>query len=153
MKLITRNTDYAIRALCVMAESNNKKIFSVSELVKKLKIPRPFLRKILQILNKKRILKSYKGQGGGFSFAIAPSKIFLVDLIRIFQGQPKLNNCSFIKNICPAVTTCRLKRKIDTIERYVLSELRATTITSLLNGRQKYGNKKRGIKTGITEAS
>ena len=56
MKLITRDTDYAIRALCFIARFK-KKIVSVSELVKVLKIPRPFLRKILQTLNKKRILK------------------------------------------------------------------------------------------------
>ena len=136
MKLITKNTDYAIRALCTMAESNNdKKIFSVSELVKVLKIPRPFLRKILQILHKEKILNSYKGQGGGFSLAIAPDKIFVVKLIEIFQGPLKLNNCAFIKNICPDVNSCRLRRKIDSIERHVLSELKSTTITSLLNGR------------------
>ena len=136
MKLITKNTDYAIRALCTMAENNNdKKISSVSELVKVLKIPRPFLRKILQILHKKKILDSYKGQGGGFSLAIAPDKIFVVKLMEIFQGPLKLNNCSFIKDICPDVNSCRLRRKIDTIERHLLSELKSTTITSLLNGR------------------
>ena len=136
MKLITKNTDYAIRALCTMAENNNdKKISSVSELVKELKIPRPFLRKILQILHKEKILNSYKGQGGGFSLAIAPDKIFIVNLIEIFQGPLKLNNCAFIKNICPDVNSCRLRRKIDSIERHVLSELKSTTITSLLNGR------------------
>src|SRR3989338_5529052 len=118
-----------------MAENNNdKKISSVSELVKELKIPRPFLRKILQILHKEKILNSYKGQGGGFSLAIAPDKIFIVNLIEIFQGPLKLNNCAFIKNICPDVNSCRLRRKIDSIERHLLSELKSTTITSLLNG-------------------
>ncbi|MCX5702041.1 MAG: hypothetical protein NTW64_03570 [Candidatus Omnitrophica bacterium] len=44
MKLITRDTDYAIRALCYIAKNKNE-IISVRELVTKLKIPRPFLRK------------------------------------------------------------------------------------------------------------
>ena len=58
MKLITRNTDYAIRALCFIARKK-KQVVSVKELVSKLRIPKPFLRKISQRLNKERILVSY----------------------------------------------------------------------------------------------
>jgi Rrf2 family protein len=105
MKLITRDTDYAVRALCFIAESK-KEIVSATELVKNLKAPRPFLRKILQILNKKRLLRSYKGLGGGFSLRISPQKIFLIDLIEIFQGPLKLNECIFKKRICPNIKTC-----------------------------------------------
>lgn len=132
MKLITRDTDYALRALCFIAR-HRKEIVSVRELVKKLKIPKPFLRKILQILNKKRILKSYKGKGGGFLLAVPASKIFLVDLIEIFQGPLRLNECFFKKMACPNTKTCGLKKKIDNIERYVIRELNSITLTSLLN--------------------
>lgn len=65
MKLITRDTDYAIRALCFIT-IGRKEIIPVRELVENLKVPRPFLGKLLQILNKKRLLKSYKGLGGIF---------------------------------------------------------------------------------------
>jgi len=61
MKLITRNTDYALRALCYI--SKNKNIVTVDELVERLGVPRSFMRKILQQLNKKMILVSFKGQG------------------------------------------------------------------------------------------
>lgn len=131
MKLITRDTDYALRALCFMVRYK-KAITSVSTLVKELKIPRPFLRKILQVLNKKGILKSYKGGGGGFILGLTPSKIFLVDLIEIFQGPLKLNECFFKKLSCPNMKTCALRKKIDTIERYVVSKLKSITIASLI---------------------
>ena len=84
MKLITRDTDYAVRALCYMA-GTKRQMVSVPDLVKELKVPGPFLRKILQILNKKGVLRSSKGRGGGFMLAGAPKKIFLVDLMEIFQ--------------------------------------------------------------------
>jgi len=131
MKLITRDTDYALRALCFIVKQK-KEIVSVSELVKALKIPYPFLRKILQVLNKKGVLKSFKGQGGGFSLGTRPSRIFLVDLIEIFQGPLKLNECFFKKLSCPNIKTCSLKKKIDSIERYVISELKSIKISSLL---------------------
>ena len=131
MKLITRDTDYAVRALLFFAR-NREKILSVTELVQALKIPRPFLRKILQILNRQGILKSYKGKGGGFELALHSQKIFLTDLIEIFQGSLNLNDCLFKKKICPNRKTCSLRHKIKSIERSVISELKAITIKSLL---------------------
>lgn len=131
MKLITRNTDYAIRALCFIARKKDD-IISVSDLVKCLKIPRPFLRKILQTLNKKGLLKSYKGQGGGFSLAIVPEKIFIIDLMRIFQGPFMLNECILKRNVCPDIKNCVLKKKLDIIEKFTVSELKYINIRTLL---------------------
>ena len=75
MKLITRDTDYALRALCFIAK-HKKEIISVDRLAEESKIPRPFLRKILQKLNRAGILKSYKGQGGGFICLFPYTKYF-----------------------------------------------------------------------------
>ena len=131
MKLITRDTDYAVRALCHIA-CQNERIVSVSELVRKLKIPRPFLRKILQALNKFGILKSYKGSGGGFLLAKPAGKIYLTDLMSIFQGVLEINECIFKKRICPNRGICVLRGKINLIQKRVLSELNSINIASLL---------------------
>lgn len=132
MKLITRDIDYALRAICFIAK-RKKEMVTASELVEKLRIPRPFLRKILQVLNKKGILKSYKGAGGGFLIAIPANKILLVDLIEIFQGPLRLSECLFKKMICPDTHTCALRKKIDAIENYVIQELKSISIASLLD--------------------
>lgn len=134
MKLITRNIDYAVRALCFIARSKGK-IVSVTTLVEELKIPRPFLRKILQILHKKGVLKASKGYGGGFSLALPANKICLVDLIGIFQGPLKLNECVFKKKICQDRNICSLKKEIDGVEKYAVSKLKSVTIASLLKKR------------------
>ncbi|MDD5292175.1 MAG: Rrf2 family transcriptional regulator [Candidatus Omnitrophica bacterium] len=131
MKLITRYTDYAIRALCFIAKSD-KEVVSVPDLVASLKIPRPFLRKILQVLNTQGILSSCKGQGGGFSLARKPEKIFLMDLMNIFQGPFKLNECFFKMKCCPNTKTCLLRKRISRIEQYVIAQLQSITIASLL---------------------
>ncbi|MCX5667084.1 MAG: Rrf2 family transcriptional regulator [Candidatus Omnitrophica bacterium] len=134
MKLISRNTDYAVRAVCYIARQD-KKIVSVVELVKALGIPGPFLRKILQVLNKKRILISNKGSGGGFKLARKEDKIFLSELMEAFQGPFRLNECTFKKELCPNKKFCWLKNKIDIIEDMVLSQLSTVTIDSILKGK------------------
>ena len=131
MKLITRNTDYAIRALSYIAEQGEK-IVSADQMVKCLDMPRPFLRRILQTLNKKGLLKSYKGKGGGFALTVSPGEITIIDLMKIFQGPIKLNECTFKKKVCPNIKDCPLKKKIDEIEKEVILRLKAITLESLL---------------------
>ncbi|MFH0917671.1 MAG: Rrf2 family transcriptional regulator [Candidatus Omnitrophota bacterium] len=132
MKLITRNTDYALRAICYIAKQD--KVVTVTKLVKVLGVPHPFLRKILQQLGKNKILQSYKGQGGGFKLKILPEKIFVIQIMRIFQGQVGLNGCFLRKNICPNKGKCILRKKIHAIEKNVLGQLRQIDIASLIEG-------------------
>jgi len=133
MKLITRDTDYAVRALCYMAQ-NKEKIISAAELVSALKMPRPFTRKILQKLHKGGILRAQKGKGGGFILGRTTGKIRIVDLISIFQGAVELQSCLFKKKLCADRNTCVLRHKIKNLERMILKELESITIESLLKG-------------------
>jgi Rrf2 family protein len=130
MKLLTRNTDYALRALCYMSKHQN--VVSVDELVKKLGVPRPFMRKILQQLNKEKILESYRGQGGGFKLRKAPEKIYMLEIIRVFQGNAGLNGCFLKKDICPNKGRCVLRKKVRAIEDDVFKQLAAINIAVLI---------------------
>ena len=132
MKLITRDTDYAIRALCAIARLE-KKVTSVKELVEKLKMPKPFLRKILQVLNKKGILKSFKGKGGGFSLSKSSDKIFVIDVVEAFQGSIELSEHIFKKRRCNNIPKCFLKKKLDDLEKHIISELSSISIKCLMN--------------------
>lgn len=131
MKLITRNTDYAMRALCYIA-AQKKQAVTVTEMVAASGIPRPFLRKIVQTLSSEGILRSCKGQGGGFSLRKRPEDVRLTDLIRVFQGTIQLNECIFKKKVCPRRKTCALKQEIDGIERDALTRLHRVSIASLI---------------------
>jgi len=133
VKLITRNTDYAMRALCYIAQSPEESV-SAAEMVRSLKIPRPFLRKLLQVLSAEGILRSFRGQGGGFALAKRPEHVPLAELVRIFQGTVELNECIFKKRLCPNRKTCVLKKEVDAIEQAVLGRLRRITVASLVKG-------------------
>jgi len=131
MKLITRDTDYAIRALACIARNGNK-LISASELVSRLDMPRPFLRKILQRLNKAGVLRSYKGKAGGFSLAIPAAEIKLLDLIDIFQGPVELSECLFKSSLCPNRKKCFLRDKIKGLETRMIAELRPVSIETII---------------------
>lgn len=131
MKLITRDTDYAIRAICLIAKRKDE-VVAVKDMVKCLNIPKPFLRKILQILNKEGILNSYKGVGGGFTLAVPAGKINIAGLIEIFQGPIKISDHKLKKRMCPDARICVLKKKLDVIEKDVIEKLKSITIKSII---------------------
>ena len=133
MKLITRDTDYALRAVCYIAKTKNK-LVTASELVDKLEIPRPFLRKILQTLSKAGILRSSKGKNGGFVLIVPPKKIMLMDLINIFQGVIKLNECFFKKELCPKKDECSLRKIISGLEKDMFNKLKKISLFTLIKG-------------------
>ena len=131
MNLLTRNTDYAVRALIFMAGKAPERV-STADLLKDLKLPRPFMRKTLQALQKAGYLDSVKGKNGGFSLVVPPEKIVLSDLITLFQGPVSMGDCLFRKKVCVCVRTCPLRKEIKTIETMALGHLRSVTVASLM---------------------
>jgi len=131
MKLITRDTDYAVRALCYIA-LKNPAVISAKELIECLNVPRSFIRKILQKLNKIGLLRSQKGLGGGFTLAIGAKEITLCSLVEAMQGPILLSEHTFRGECCPEIKACLLKKRLDTIEKKIVEELRTITIDSMM---------------------
>lgn len=132
MKLINRNVDYAVRALVYIAEKSPA-VVAVSEMEGPVGVPRPFLRKILQVLNKESVLVSRKGKGGGFVLANRPGEIFLKDLMGIFQGPLRSNGCGSADAPCQRHKTCRLRSKMGAIESGMLAEIEKISLKTLIN--------------------
>ena len=134
MKFISRHTDYAIRALIYMAKRHNQNkegLVTVDDIVRDLNLPKKFTRRILQKLAQAKILNSYKGKDGGFSFLVAPDKIRLPRILKIFQGEIDITNCLLKGKVCPNKKKCKLREKLKAINLLVVRELDKITITSL----------------------
>ncbi len=104
---------------------------TVEEIVAEEKLPKVFLRRILQRLAEKKVLSSYKGKKGGFSFLEEPKKINLAEIIIIFQGEINLTNCFLKGRICPNRSKCDVRKKIKAISTNVIKELGGITIEEL----------------------
>jgi Rrf2 family protein len=142
VKLINRDADYGLKALLVIAR-RGATVTSVSELTEGLNIPRPYLRKIMQALARKGVVRSFKGRGGGFVLNRPAQEIAVADVIRIFQGEISLHDCLFKKRICPDVDTCPLRQAIGGLERRLVKDLEALSVASILKnatGRRKARN-------------
>ncbi|MDP2980758.1 MAG: Rrf2 family transcriptional regulator [Candidatus Omnitrophota bacterium] len=130
MKFVTRDTDYALRALIRIAKLKGG-IVTVDEIAAKEKLPKVFLRRILQKLAEKKILSSYKGKAGGFKFLSKPMELRVTDVMKVFQGDIDLTNCLLKGKACPNRGICSLREKIRSINSTVIKELDKITIKSL----------------------
>ena len=131
MKLITKNSDYAIRALIVLAKNKNTYLPS-SKIAKEQNIPYQFLRSILQSLIRNNLVVSKEGGGGGFKIDADPKDISVVDVIKIFQGNLQLTECMFRRKICMNRSTCILRKGIKRVEKIVEKEFDRMTLARLL---------------------
>jgi Rrf2 family cysteine metabolism transcriptional repressor len=131
MKLLTKETDYAVRAVMNLAKRHDG-LVSSREIAAQEEIPLQFLRRILQTLIRGGVVESREGASGGVRLKVGPAGIKVADLIRLFQGDIQLTECMFRKKICSNRKMCVLRRRIKRIEDMVAREFETMTIEDLL---------------------
>ena len=136
MKLLTKHTDYAIRALLELAK-NKDEFLSARQIAEQQRIPYQFLRQILQGLIKNKLVISKEGSRGGFRIDKNPNLMSIVDIIAIFQGNIQLSDCMFRNKLCANRSSCVLRKQINRVEKLVDKEFRGITIGRLFKDLEK----------------
>jgi len=77
---------YAIIGFCDIYTSGKIKPVSLSDLVRRQKVPRPYMERIMSQLVKNRVLNSIKGAKGGFKINQRNKDITLFRIYEIFKG-------------------------------------------------------------------
>lgn len=123
MALITRETDYALRALARLAREESS--VSVSKLAELEDIPSVFLRKIMQRLQKSGLVTSRQGALGGYRLVVGPKDISVKDVVEAVQGPVVVNACLAEDNddICARVDWCPFRQKLCQLQEMVNEQL------------------------------
>jgi len=104
--LITRATEYAIRALLYLAKQPKGEIVLKKDICRTQDITPAFLTKILQPLIKEGVVGSQRGVGGGFYLLKDPHEVTLLDVVLAEEGPLYLNHCVAQKGICEKDVFC-----------------------------------------------
>ena len=131
MKVLTKNTDYAIRALLALAARKGSYV-SAKSIATDQDMPYQFLRGLLQDMIRHGLVVSKEGVRGGFMMEKDPDTISVTQLIEIFQGKVQVSECMFRKQICGNRARCVLRHEIMRIEQVVQSEFEKVTIGKLM---------------------
>lgn len=133
--MLSNSCRYGIRAIIYIAsQPKNACKTGIKQISKDLGLPTPFLAKILQQLTRHRVLVSLKGPHGGFSLSKDPSKITLLDIVKIIDGEEIFTNCVMHNNKCKDNEghKCTLHDDYDTIRKEIMKLFRDRTIYDLV---------------------
>jgi Rrf2 family transcriptional regulator, cysteine metabolism repressor len=122
---ISKRTDYATRAVLVLAVAGDEGLMTVEELARRTAVPTSVLEQVMPALRTAGIVRSARGARGGYRLNRAPSEITLERVVRLFQGQLAPIGCAtrHQPEPCPMTVECSL--------RFVWEEIRDATIRAL----------------------
>ncbi|HEY4328442.1 MAG TPA: Rrf2 family transcriptional regulator [Phycisphaerae bacterium] len=85
--LLSKRTQYGIRALVCFAESYEQGYLQSKEISAREKLPRRFLESILNTLTRGKYLTSRIGSAGGYRLAKPPEEIMLGEIVARLEGR------------------------------------------------------------------
>jgi Rrf2 family protein len=91
--MLSQKARYALRALLVLAERNDRDPMQIADIAHEADVPRKFLEQILLELKKRGIVQSHRGRQGGYALGKAPKEISFADIIRVTDGPLALAPC------------------------------------------------------------
>lgn len=83
---VSAKSDYALRALIEMAARSDGKAISAEEIGRAQDVPHGFLLAILADLRRAGVVRSQRGQAGGWRLATDPATVSVADVIRAVDG-------------------------------------------------------------------
>ena len=108
--IITRATEYSIRAMLHLAARYPAEVVSKQEICDAEGVTPAFLTKILQPLIRRGLVRSKRGVAGGFALARDPGTLTLLDVMRAVDEPLTLNLCLLEGHQCERECTCAVHR-------------------------------------------
>jgi Rrf2 family protein len=81
---------YAIIAIIELAEKYERELVQITDIVKHRKVPKNYMEQILNRLSKHGIVKSVRGNKGGYKLTKDPANLKLLEIIESLEGEIKL---------------------------------------------------------------
>ncbi|HSL30196.1 MAG TPA: Rrf2 family transcriptional regulator [Anaerolineales bacterium] len=130
---ITRQADYAVRAVLHLARIKNGDRAATSTVAKEQHIPPSFLAKIISQLSIAGLLHTSRGARGGVTLAREPKDISLLEVVEAIDGPIQLNECVADDGVCSFDGDCPIRAVWCEAQEELVSRLRSTDFAQLLN--------------------
>lgn len=131
---ITRQADYAVRAMVYLSQLGPEQRASTSQIALDKQIPPSFLAKIVSQLSVAGLLQTSRGARGGVSLAKDPKQISLLDVVEAIDGPILLNECVGDHSTCSFGSNCPMKPIWCDAQQELVNRLGSTNFANLTNG-------------------
>ena len=132
---ISAKTDYALRALCVLAAAEDAAAMKAADIATAQEIPQAFLEGILVDLRRAGLITSRRGPDGGHRLARPSYAITLADVVRVIDGPLALVHGHRPELLTYAAPAARLQDVWVAVRAALRAVLETTTLEQVVEGR------------------
>ena len=130
--MISKACKYGIRATAYVAtQAVNGQKLSVKDIAREIDAPEAFTAKILQILNKHRIITSLKGPYGGFFIEDYQKEQPVMNIVNAIDGTAVFWACGLGLNKCSDTHPCPMHDKFKAARESLRDVFQHTTVGQL----------------------
>jgi len=129
---ITRQADYALRAMLFLARLDPHQRAATSDIAKIQHIPPSFLAKIISQLSIAGLIQTSRGARGGVAMARSPEKISLLEVVEAIDGPIALNECTGPVAACQFGDDCPLRPIWCETQAELVNKLKVTNFSQFV---------------------
>lgn len=129
---ITRQADYAVRAMLYLARLEPNDRAATSKIAEVQKIPPSFLAKIISQLSIAGLIHTSRGAKGGVLLSRPASAISLLEVVEAIDGPISLNECTLSPNICDFSDDCPMHKIWCETQSELITKLRKSTFADFV---------------------
>lgn len=130
---ITRQADYALRAVLYLARLEPGRKEPTSRIAEERHIPPSFLAKIISQLSTRELITTARGARGGVALKKNPGEISILEVVEAIDGPIGLNDCTQDPRDCPFGDDCPLRMLWCSTQTELVDRLRATTFAKFID--------------------
>lgn len=133
MKISTKGR-YALRMLVDLAQHREDGFISLKEISDRQDISKKYLEQIVPMLNKSGVLRTNRGNRGGYMLAMQPSECTVGAVLRATEGNLAPVTClEYEENDCPRAESCATLFIWEGLYRTVSEYLDSITLQDILD--------------------
>lgn len=134
---ITRQADYAVRAMLYLARQGGDQRSATSHIAKEMKIPPSFLAKIISQLSIAGLIHTSRGAHGGVTLLRSVEDISILEVLEAIDGPIALNECTLNPATCEFGSECPVHSLWCEVQSDLVERLRKTTFAQFINNHPK----------------
>ena len=139
MKITTKGR-YALRLLLDLAEHQNDGFVSLKDISDRQEISKKYLEQIVPMLSKVGILRTIRGNRGGYMLSVKPDELTVGDILRATEGSLAPVAClEYEPNVCDRSETCATLSVWSGLYKVVTEYLDGITLQDIIDNERSAG--------------
>lgn len=137
MLRITKEADYGIVLLAVLAEDEPGEIHTARAVAERSGLPLPMVSKIMRSLARGSVLTSHRGVTGGYSLDRSADDMTVAEVIRAIDGPISMVQCGVEPGACEQEPVCPTRINWARISREVERALESIPVSEMLTAKDR----------------